>query len=186
MALRSAAGLLENKGLTGHSTGSATAWSTESERFAAPFPNGCADLRDICVSAQAGFVARTFVPAKVPAKLHFTNTSEKTGERHQKGGSRLFGRPRHLDHSEMAESHLWLRGGDVYRRSRPGRGAGTGAQDRRTCRHQGNLYRRSARRIRQRFRLSDDARQCPLRGRLPARHVDCAAADFQAPDRNRP
>ena len=36
-----------------------------------------------------------------------------------------------------------------------------------------------------RFRVSDVPRQRALRGRLPARHLDRAAADRQAPDRDR-
>jgi argininosuccinate synthase len=48
-----------------------------------------------------------------------------------------------------------------------------------------HLHRRPARGIRARFRVPDDARQRPLRRRLPARHLDRAAADFQAPDRDR-
>jgi argininosuccinate synthase len=43
-----------------------------------------------------------------------------------------------------------------------------------------HLHRRPARGIRARFRVPDDARQCPLRRRLPARHLDRAAADLQA------
>jgi len=46
-----------------------------------------------------------------------------------------------------------------------------------------NSRRRPPRRIRSRLRLPDDADERPLRGRLPARHVDCAAADRQASGR---
>jgi argininosuccinate synthase len=48
-----------------------------------------------------------------------------------------------------------------------------------------HLHRRSARGIRARFRLPDDARQRPLRGRLSARHLDRPPADLQAPGRDR-
>ena len=47
------------------------------------------------------------------------------------------------------------------------------------------LHRRSARGIRPRLRLPDDARQRAVRGAVPARHLDRAAADRQAPDRDR-
>src|SRR3546814_2117540 len=47
------------------------------------------------------------------------------------------------------------------------------------------LFRSSARDLRARLRLPDVPRQRALRGRLPARHLDRAAADRQAPDRDR-
>ena len=47
--------------------------------------------------------------------------------RREEGGACLFGRARYLGHPQMAPGDLSLRGGDVHRRSRPGRGARTGA-----------------------------------------------------------
>ena len=78
-----------------------------------------------------------------------------------------------------------MRGRHLHRRSRPGRGAGTGAQEGRDARHQGDLHRGSARGIRARLRLPDVPGQRALRGRLSARHLDRAAPDRQAPDRDR-
>src|SRR3546814_4061261 len=48
-----------------------------------------------------------------------------------------------------------------------------------------DLHRRSARRVHPRLCFPDDARQCAVRGAVPARHLDRAAADRQAPDRDR-
>ena len=47
------------------------------------------------------------------------------------------------------------------------------------------VHRRPARGVRARLRLPDAARQRGLRGGLPARHLDRAAADRQAADRDR-
>src|ERR1700729_3824048 len=56
-----------------------------------------------------------------------TGISDAQGRR-QKSGAGLFGRPRPFDHPQVAADHLRLRGGDVSRRSRPGRGARAGAR----------------------------------------------------------
>ena len=105
--------------------------------------------------------------------------------RREESRARLFRRPRHLGHPEVAAGDLRLRGRDLHRRSRPGRGAGAGAQEGRDARHQGDLRRGSARGVRARLRLPDVPRQRALRGAVPARHLDRAAADRQAPDRDR-
>ena len=85
------------------------------------------------------------------------------------------------------QTDLWLRGRDLHRRSRPGRGARAGARQGRAARHQAgeHLHRGSARGVRPRLRLPDVPRQRALRGPLPARHLDRAAADRQAADRDR-
>ena len=80
----------------------------------------------------------------------------------EEGRARLFGRARHLGDPALAAADLSLRGGDLHRRSRPGRGAGAGAQQGRAARRGADLRRRSARGIRQRFRLSDVPRQRAL------------------------
>ena len=78
-----------------------------------------------------------------------------------------------------------MRGRHLHRRSRPGRGARACAQEGGDARHQGDLRRGSARGVRARFRLPDVPGERALRGRLSARHLDRAAADRQAPDRDR-
>ncbi len=87
----------------------------------------------------------------------------------------------------MAADDLWLRGRDLHRRSRPGRGARAGAQEGADARHQAgeHLHRGSARGVRARLRVSDVPRQCALRGPVSARHLDRAAADRQEADRDR-
>ena len=129
-------------------------------------------------------------PAPCPHRAAFLHSGafgegRGDGRRREEGGACLFGRARHLGHPQMAPGDLSLRGGDVYRRSRPGRGARTGPQEGRAGRGARDLYRRSARGVRARLRVSDVPRQRALRGLLPARHVDRAAADRQAPDRDR-
>ena len=104
----------------------------------------------------------------------------------EEGRARLFRRARHLDHPQMAADHLRRRGRDLHRRSRPGRGAGAGPAQGRDARHPRHPYRGPARGVRPRLRLPDDARERPLRGRLPARHLDRPAAHRQAPGRDRP
>ena len=88
----------------------------------------------------------------------------------------------------MAAGDLQLRGRDLHRRSRAGRRTRAGPRQGRTDGHQAraHLHRRFARGVRARFRLPDDARQRPLRGGLPARHLDRATAHFQTADRDRP
>ena len=85
------------------------------------------------------------------------------------------------------QTDLRLRGGDLHRRPRPGRGAGAGAQEGAAARHQAeeHLHRGPARGIRPRLRVPDVPRQRALRGAVPARHLDRAAADRQAADRDR-
>ena len=80
-----------------------------------------------------------------------------------------------------------MRSGHLHRRPRPGRRAGAGAPEGAEVRHQAgeDLHRRPARGIRARLRLPDVPRQHRVRGRIPARHLDRAAADRQAPDRDR-
>ncbi len=107
--------------------------------------------------------------------------------RHQKNRARLFRRARHLDHPEVAADHLWLRGRHLHRRPRPGRGAWAGAGEGADARHQArqHLHRGPARGVRPRLRLPDVPRQRALRGAVPARHLDRAAADRQEADRDR-
>ena len=106
----------------------------------------------------------------------------------QEGRARLLRRPRHLDHPEVAAEHLRLRGRDLHRRSRPGRGARAGAREGADARHQAgeHLHRGPARGVRARLRVPDVPRQRAVRGPLPARHLDRAAADRQEADRDRP
>ena len=105
----------------------------------------------------------------------------------EEGRARLFRRARHLDHPEVAADRVRLRGGHLHRRPRPGRGAGAGAQEGRAARRQAreHLHRGPARGVRARLRLPDVPRQRPLRGPLPARHLDRPPADRQAPGRDR-
>ena len=107
--------------------------------------------------------------------------------RHQKNRARLFRRARHLDHPEVAADHLWLRGRHLHRRPRPGRGARAGAGEGADARHQAgqHLHRGPARGVRPRLRVPDVPRQRALRGAVPARHLDRAAADRQEADRDR-
>ena len=87
----------------------------------------------------------------------------------------------------MAAGHVRLRSRDVHRRHRPGRGGRAGARQGAAARHQEkeHLHRGPARGIRPRLRVPDVPRQRRLRRRIPARHVDRAPADRQAPDRDR-
>ena len=84
--------------------------------------------------------------------------------RREEGGAGLFGRPRHLDHPEVAADDLRLRGGHLHGRSRPGRGTRAGARQGDPARHQAgeHLYRGPARGIRARLRVPDVPRQCAL------------------------
>ncbi len=103
----------------------------------------------------------------------------------EEGGAGLFGRARYLGHPGLAQGDLWLRGGDLHRRYRPGRGAGAGARKGEASGRQIHLHRRSARGVRARLRVPDVPRQRALRGQLSPWHLDRAAADRQAPDRDR-
>ena len=105
----------------------------------------------------------------------------------EKGRARLFGRPRHVDHPEVAAGDLRLRGGHLHRRSRPGRGAGAGPAQGRAARHQArqHLHRGPARGVHPRLRVPDVPRQRALRGRVSARHLHRPAADRQEADRDR-
>src|ERR1700722_10464313 len=75
-----------------------------------------------------------------------TGISDAHGRR-EKSRAGLFGRPRHLNHTQVVADHVWLRGGDVYRRSRPGRGARAGARQGATAWYQAgeHLHRGFAR-----------------------------------------
>ena len=85
------------------------------------------------------------------------------------------------------QEELRLRGRDLHRRPRPGRGAGARPQEGGDARHQAaeHLHRGSARGVRARLRLPDVPGERALRGHLPARHLDRAAADRQEADRHR-
>ena len=87
----------------------------------------------------------------------------------------------------MARDRVSVRGGDLHRRPRPGRGAGAGAPQGGTARRQAgkHLHRGPARDLRARLRVPDVPRQRALRGALPARHLDRPAADRPAPRRDR-
>ncbi len=101
---------------------------------------------------------------------------------------RLFGRARHVDHPQVAADRIWRGGHHLHRRSRPGRGARARAQEGRAAWHQAraHFHRGRARGIRARLRLPDVPRQRAIRGPVPARHLDRAAADRQASGRDRP
>src|SRR3546814_6062020 len=77
----------------------------------------------------------------------------------------------------MAAADPWLRGRDLHRRPWPGGGTGTRAQEGGADGRPADLHRRSARRVHPRLCFPDDARQCAVRGAVPARHLDRAAAD---------
>ena len=85
------------------------------------------------------------------------------------------------------QTDLWLRGRHLHRRPRPGRGARAGAAKAELLgvRPGEHLHRGPARGVRARLRLPDVPRQRPLRGPLPARHLDRPAADRQAAGRDR-
>ena len=102
--------------------------------------------------------------------------------------ARLFGRPRHFDHPQVAADHLRLRSRHLHRRSRPGRRTGAGAAQGGAARRQAraHLHRGSARGIRPRLRLPDVPRQRAIRGPVSARHLDRPAADRQKAGRDRP
>src|SRR4029078_838468 len=76
-------------------------------------------------SALAAAVAVPIVRAlsRLPrGEFHARHRPREQGE---KSRPRLLGRTGHVDHPEVAAGDLWLRGHDLHRRSRPGRGAGT-------------------------------------------------------------
>ncbi len=106
----------------------------------------------------------------------------------EEGRARLFRRPRHLGDPEVAADRLSCGSGHLHRGPRTGRGARARAQESRTPRHQAreHLHRGRARGIRARLRIPDVPDERALRGAVPARHVDRAPADRQAPGRNRP
>ena len=112
---------------------------------------------------------------------------ENAREGCEEGGARLFRRARHQRHPQMAPDHLPLRGGDLHRRPRPGRGARPGARQGPAARYPRgeHLRGRPARGIRPRLRVPDVPRQRALRRPVPARHLHRPAADRQAPDRDR-
>ena len=105
----------------------------------------------------------------------------------EEGRARLFRRPRHLDHPEVARDRIRLRGRHLHRRPRPGRGARAGAQEGRAPRRgaREHLHRGPARDLRARLRLPDVPRQRRVRGPLPPRHLDRPPAHRQAPGRDR-
>ena len=82
----------------------------------------------------------------------------------------------------MAADRIRLRGGDLHRRSGPGRGAGARARKGADAGHRGreHPHRRRARGIRARFRLPDVPGQRTVRGAVSAGYVDRAAADLSA------
>jgi MFS family permease len=63
------------------------------------------------------------------------------GQGRKEDRARVFGRVGYQRDPALAADHLWLRGGDVHRRSRPRRGAGARAAQGRDVRRQGNLRR---------------------------------------------
>src|SRR5499427_2234395 len=87
----------------------------------------------------------------------------------------------------MAADHLPLRDGHFHRRPRPGRGDRARAREGASSRHQAaeHLHRGFARRVRARLRLPHVPGERALRGPISPRHLDRAAADRQAPDRDR-
>ena len=103
----------------------------------------------------------------------------------RQGGARLLGRVGHLDNPPLAGGDLRLRGGDVHRRPGTGRGARAGAGQGGGDGGVGDLHRGPPRGVRTRLRVSDVQGQRPLRGRVPARNVDSAAAHRQAAGRDR-
>jgi pyruvate/2-oxoglutarate dehydrogenase complex dihydrolipoamide dehydrogenase (E3) component len=121
------------------------------------------------------------VEAKVPM-----NIDAKAMINHEtQSRARLFRRARYLRHPQVAAGHLRLRGGDLHRRHRPGRGARAGARQGEKDGREGDLHRGPARGVRARLRVPDVPRQHHLRRRVPARHLHRAAADRQAPGRDR-
>ena len=105
----------------------------------------------------------------------------------EEGRARLFRRPRHLDHPQVAEDRVRLRGRHLHRRSRPGRGARPGAKEGRLPRGAPeNIYIDDLREefvrdfVFPMFRANAD-----LRGPLPARHLHRPPADRQAPGGDR-
>ena len=150
----------------------------------APDP-GLARDRRCCAPSLSPYSPRGFGRRPTgPPRTHAFHAQR----RHQEGRARLFRRARHLHHPEVAADHLWLRGRHLHRRPRPGRGACARAREGAAAGHQAgkHLHRGPARGIRARLRVPDVPRQHAVRGAVPARHLDRAAADRQEADRDRP
>ena len=87
----------------------------------------------------------------------------------------------------MAADHLRLRGGDLHRRPRPGRGTGARSREGAARRHQAGerVHRGPSGGVRSRLRVPDVPRQHGVRRAIPARHVNRTAADREKADRDR-
>ena len=88
---------------------------------------------------------RAGIEGDIPGAESFGESPRHGRQGCEESRSRLFGRVGHQRDPALAANDLWLRGGDVHRRSRSGRGTGAGAQEGRDVRREGNLRRRSAR-----------------------------------------
>ena len=138
-----------------------------------------------CRSAVLAYSAPQFRDRKQGA-FHACQRRQGQGE---EGRARLFGRPRHLDHPEVAAGDL------SAPRSSPS--PPTSARARSWSRRarkaemlgikKDNIFIEDLREeFVARLRVPDVPRQRALRGRLPARHLDRPAADRQEADRDRP
>jgi len=89
--------------------------------------------------------AKRRAPACAPADAGFTHPRDREvadgGQEREKDRAGVFGRTRHQRDPALAPNHLSLRGGDLYRRSRPGRGAGARAAQGRDGRREGDFRR---------------------------------------------
>ena len=84
--------------------------------------------RTACVAPARAYSPRAFRAVRI-----FRCPERRAKRRRQESRAGLFGRARHLDHSQVAADDLWLRGRDLHRRSRPGRGARAGARQGARC-----------------------------------------------------
>src|SRR5258706_990675 len=130
-------------------------------------------------STKATWTATTIPTRRDREENKGQREEERRRKPHKESRAGVLRRAGHVGDPEMAAGHLSLRGRHLHRRHRSGRGGGTGAQEGEKVRCTSDLRRRSARRIRPRFRLSDVPGQCTVRGGIPSRHVDRASADRQ-------
>src|SRR3984893_15487781 len=118
--------------------------------------------REVGPSPPGGGLAQQAVLPIVPADFAGFQIQQGFHEQgREEGCARLFGRTGHLGHLEVAADHLHLRGRDLHRRSRPGRGARTRAPEGAVARHQAgeHLHRGFARGVRPRLCIPDVPRQ---------------------------
>ena len=127
-------------------------------------------------------------PRNLPTPQEACDGRQERQRQSEEGRARLLGRPRHVDHPEMAAGNLRRRGRHLHRRPR----ARARSWSRRGARRRCSASSRATSSSRTCARSSSRDYVFPmfranaaLRGRLPARHLDRAAADRQEADRDR-